>query len=150
MVSSIVIVCKHLDGFKYSKWLNSSIWPIDWIPSCTTTPGQSEPASKGKEEVLHIPIFTNPSAQVGYDTRSIFKRSLTGLNSEFSWQVLPLQVRVDQGVVAINGYSTSPKTLLWVPHHQMQFRVRSRILVGVGEFYPSAELHSVYSNVPAD
>ena len=30
-------------------------------------------------------IFTNPSARAGYDTRSIFKRSLTGLNSEFSW-----------------------------------------------------------------
>ena len=28
-------------------------------------------------------IFTNPSAQTGYDTRSIFKRSLTGLNSVF-------------------------------------------------------------------
>ena len=31
----------------------------------------------------HIILFTNPSAQAGYDTRSIFKRSLTGLNSEF-------------------------------------------------------------------
>ena len=30
-------------------------------------------------------LFTNPSARVGYDTRSIFKRSLTGLNSEFSF-----------------------------------------------------------------
>ena len=30
-------------------------------------------------------IFTEPSAQAGYDTRSIFKRSLTGLNSEFSF-----------------------------------------------------------------
>ena len=30
-------------------------------------------------------IFTNPSAQAGYDTRSIFKQSLTGLNSEFSF-----------------------------------------------------------------
>ena len=29
------------------------------------------------------PIFTNPSSRAGYDTRSIFKRSLTGLNSEF-------------------------------------------------------------------
>ena len=28
-------------------------------------------------------IFTNPSALAGYDTRSIFKRSLTGLNPEF-------------------------------------------------------------------
>ena len=30
-------------------------------------------------------IFTNPSARAGYDTRSIFKRSLTGSNSEFSF-----------------------------------------------------------------
>ena len=28
-------------------------------------------------------LFTNPSARAGYDTRLIFKRSLTGLNSEF-------------------------------------------------------------------
>ena len=30
-----------------------------------------------------IIIFTNPSARAGYDTRSIFKLSLTGLNSGF-------------------------------------------------------------------
>ena len=30
-------------------------------------------------------LFTNPSARAGYDTRSIFKRNLTGLNSEFSF-----------------------------------------------------------------
>ena len=30
-----------------------------------------------------LALFTNPSARAGYDTRSIFKRSLTGLNSEF-------------------------------------------------------------------
>ena len=30
-------------------------------------------------------LFTNLSARAGYDTRSIFKRSLTGLNSEFSF-----------------------------------------------------------------
>ena len=32
-----------------------------------------------------ISIFTNPSARAGYDTRSVFKRSLTGLNSEYSF-----------------------------------------------------------------
>ena len=46
------------------------------------------------KEELYIPqsfrtralfIFTNPSARAGYDTRSIFKQSLTGLNSEFSF-----------------------------------------------------------------
>ena len=30
-------------------------------------------------------IFTNPAARAGYDTRSIFKRGLTGFNSEFSF-----------------------------------------------------------------
>ena len=34
---------------------------------------------------IYIYIFTNPSARAGYDIRSIFKRSLTGLNSEFSF-----------------------------------------------------------------
>ena len=33
-----------------------------------------------KREVI---IFTNPSARAGYDTRSIFKQSLAGLNSVF-------------------------------------------------------------------
>ena len=34
---------------------------------------------------IYMYIFTNPSAWAGYDTRSIFMRSLTGLNSEFSF-----------------------------------------------------------------
>ena len=33
--------------------------------------------------VMGVYIFTKPSARAGYDTRSISKRSLTGLNSEF-------------------------------------------------------------------
>ena len=37
------------------------------------------------KEDLALIIFTNHLALVGYDTRSIFKRSLTGLNSEFSF-----------------------------------------------------------------
>ena len=35
--------------------LNSSIWPIDRTLPDATTPGQSVPASDGKEEVLRIP-----------------------------------------------------------------------------------------------
>ena len=34
---------------------------------------------------IYISIFTTSSARAGYDTRSIFKWSLTGLNSEFSF-----------------------------------------------------------------
>ena len=42
-------------------------------------------------KLLYLPktfsvyIFTNPSAYVECDTRLIFKQSLTGLNSEFSF-----------------------------------------------------------------
>ena len=32
-----------------------------------------------------LSIYTNPSARVGYDTKLIFKRSLSGFNSEFSF-----------------------------------------------------------------
>ena len=35
--------------------------------------------------LICVILFTNPSARAGYDTRSIFKRSLTGMNSEFSF-----------------------------------------------------------------
>ena len=34
---------------------------------------------------IEVIIFTNPSTREGYHTRSIFKRTLTGLNSEFSF-----------------------------------------------------------------
>ena len=40
-------------------------------------------SQRGCQQVLVL--FTNPTARAGYDTRSIFKRSLTGLNSEFSF-----------------------------------------------------------------
>ena len=36
-------------------------------------------------EQSEFAIFTNPSARAGYDTKTIFKRNLTGLNSEFSF-----------------------------------------------------------------
>ena len=37
----------------------------------------------GDTHYIDIILFTNPSARAGYDTRSIFKQSLTGLNLEF-------------------------------------------------------------------
>ena len=35
--------------------------------------------------IAMLSYLPNPSARAGYDTRSIFMRSLTGLNSEFSF-----------------------------------------------------------------
>ena len=39
-----------------------------------------------KQNIIHaIFIFTSPSLRAGYDTRSIFKQSLTDFNSELSF-----------------------------------------------------------------
>ena len=41
----------HTDnGFKYSKWLNSFIWPIVGTLTSTTSPGQSGPKNNGLRE----------------------------------------------------------------------------------------------------
>ena len=57
-----------------------------WIYNHTILP-QNTLASINEFTIAHIEqiLFTNPSARAGFDTRSIFKRSLTGLNSEFSF-----------------------------------------------------------------
>ena len=63
--------------------------------------------------------------------------------------MLPLQARVDLGVMAMKGYYAFPKaTALLKPQP-------SNCLVSypghlLGESYPSAEMQSVYSAVPAD
>ena len=44
----------------------------------------------------YLTIFTNPSARAGYDTRSIFKRSLTGLNSEFSFSLTSCLTKAEE------------------------------------------------------
>ena len=47
--------CTQLNGFKFIKWLNISIWPIDESITGTTTSGQCWPGSNGNERSLHIP-----------------------------------------------------------------------------------------------
>ena len=44
----------QLKGFKYTKWLNSSIWSIDETLIATTTPGQSGPGNSGNKRNLYI------------------------------------------------------------------------------------------------
>ena len=51
---------------------------------------------KKKTKDICLILFTNPSARVGYDTRSIFKRSLTGLNSQFSFSYTSCLVKAEE------------------------------------------------------
>ena len=43
-----------------------------------------------------ISYLPNPSARAGYDTRSIFKRSLTGLSSEFSFSLTSCLTKAEE------------------------------------------------------
>ena len=67
-----------------------------------------------------VSAFTNPSARTGSDTRSIFKRSLTGLNSEFSFSKtgcltkteepsLPYYLSIAEGIII--GFILFPRVL---------------------------------------
>ena len=47
--------CIPLNGSKFSKWLNSSIWPLDGTLTDTTTLSQRGSGTNDTEEVLHIP-----------------------------------------------------------------------------------------------
>ena len=66
------------------------------------------------DDDFYLIKFTSPSARVGYDTRSIFKLSLTGLNSEFPFCLtkaeelsLPYYLHIAGG--RIIGFMTFPK-----------------------------------------
>ena len=50
-------VCTQLNGFKYTKWLDISIWPVDETLRGTATPGQSGTRIKDNEDVF--PILQN-------------------------------------------------------------------------------------------
>ena len=60
-------VCTQLNGFKYSKGLNSSIWLIDGTQKGTNTLGQSGPGSNGNEEVFHIHQRSRTGASLSDD-----------------------------------------------------------------------------------
>ena len=45
-------------------------------------------------------------------------------------QILPIRVRGDLRIMAMNGYPTFPKASKIEPHHQMQFCVIPRTLIG--------------------
>ena len=71
-------------------------------------------------------IFTNPSARAGYDTRSIFKSSLTGLNSEPSLPFyLPIVGR------RIIGFIPFPRVLVLCEMQSVSSRIWTRVAVSI-------------------
>ena len=91
-------------------------------------------------ERFYLTIFTNPSAWVGYDTRSIFKRSLTGLNSEFSFSLtscltkaeeisLPYYLPIAGG--RIIGFIPFPRVLVLCEMQSVSSRIWTCVAVSI-------------------
>ena len=85
-------------------------------------------------------LFTNPSAQAGYDTRSLFKRSLTSLHSEFSFSLtscltnaeepsLPYYLPIAGG--RIIGFIPFPRILVLCEMQSFSSRIWTRVAVSI-------------------
>ena len=85
-------------------------------------------------------LFTNPSARAGYDTRSIFKRSLTGLNSEFSFSKTSSLTKTEEPSLSyylpiaggrIIGFIPFPRVLVLCEMQSVSSRIGTRVAVSI-------------------
>ena len=87
-----------------------------------------------------ITYLPNPYARAGYDTRSIFKRSLTGFNSEFSFSKtscftkeeepnLPYYLPIAGG--RIIGFIPFPRVLVLCEMPSVSSRIWTRVTVSI-------------------
>ena len=85
---------------------------------------------------IYVSIFTNLSAWAGYDTRSIFKRSLQGLNSEFSFSLTSCLTKAEEPSLSyylpiaggrIIGFIPFPKVLVQCEMQSALSRIWTRV-----------------------
>ena len=89
---------------------------------------------------VFVIIFTYPSARAGYDTSSIFKRSLTGLNSEFSFSETSCLTKAEEPSLSyylpiaggrINGFIHFPRVLVLCEMQLVSSRIWTRVAVSI-------------------
>ena len=87
-----------------------------------------------------IIIFTNNSARVGHDTRSIFKRSLTGLNSQLSFSKTSCLTKAEEPSLPcylpiaggrIIGFIPFPRVLVLCEMQSVSSRIWTRVAVSI-------------------
>ena len=87
-----------------------------------------------------IYIFTNPSARAGYDTRSISERSLTGLNSQFSFSQTSCLNKAEESSLPdylpiaggrIIGFIPFPRVLVLCEMQLAWSRIWTRVAVSI-------------------
>ena len=90
--------------------------------------------------VTNFIIFTNPSARAGYDTRLIFKRSLTGLNSEFSFYYTSCLTKAEEPSLpyylplaggGIIGFLPLPRVLVQCEMQSVSPKIWTRVAVSI-------------------
>ena len=83
-----------------------------------------------------ITLFTTPSARAGYDTRSIFKRSLTSFNSEFSFSYTSYLTKAEEPSLSYYlliaggiGFIPFPRLLVLSEMQSVSSRIWTRVAV---------------------
>ena len=75
-IQNYSFIYTQFNGFKLSKQLSSSIWPIEGTLTGIITPGQSGPGSNSNERVLHIPQNSKTEASPSNGLMSYPEHSL--------------------------------------------------------------------------
>ena len=87
-----------------------------------------------------VPYLPNLSARAGYDTRSVSKRSLTGLNSEFSFSYTSCLIKAKEYSLSyylpiaggrIIGFIPFPRVLVQCEMRSVSSRIWTRVAVSI-------------------
>ena len=98
------------------------------------------PVLTDQQKNIPTTIFTNPSTLVGYDTRSIFKQSLIGLNSEFSVSWTSCLTKAEETSLSyylpiaggrIIGFIPFPRVLVLCEMQSVSSRIWTRIAMSI-------------------
>ena len=93
--------------------------------------------SRSKQIYIYLP---NPSARAVYDTRSIFKRSLTGLNSEFSFSYSSCLTKAEEPYLPyylpiagerITGFMPLPRVLMLWEMQSVSSKIWTCVVVSI-------------------
>ena len=105
------------------------VWVYLWIEFVCLIP-----------DFVVIYIFTNPSARAEYDTRSFFKRSLTGLNSELSFSSTSCLTKAEEPSLPyylpiaggrIIGFIPFPRVLVLCEMQPVSSRIWTRVAASI-------------------
>ena len=98
----------------------------------------------GERNIAKLSYLPTPSARAGYDKRSIFKRSLTGLNSEFSFSWTSCLTKAEEPCLSyslpvaggrIIGFISFPRVLVLCEIPSVSSRIWTRVAVAVSITY---------------